>query len=71
MRLILRLFLLLALLQSHQLFSQTLMHYWHFNNFVGVTAATNPDNLVPYRADFTVLDTNSVKTIYKKHEKES
>jgi hypothetical protein len=66
MRLILRLFLLLALLQSHQLFSQTLMHYWHFNNFVGVTAATNPDNLVPYRADFTVLDTNSVKTIYKK-----
>lgn len=47
-------------------FSQTLMHYWHFNNFVGVTAATNPDNLVPYRADFSVMDTSVVKTIYKK-----
>jgi len=46
--------------------SQTLMHYWHFNNFVGVGAATNPDNLIPYRADYSVMDTSKVKVIYKK-----
>jgi hypothetical protein len=59
--------LLLTLLVSVSAFSQnTLLHYWHFNNFVGVGAATNPDNLVPYRADFSVMDTSTVKVIYRK-----
>ncbi len=44
----------------------TLVHYWHFNNFVsGYSSATNPANLQPYRADFSLLDTHAVKVIYR------
>ncbi|MFN4084052.1 MAG: choice-of-anchor I family protein [Bacteroidia bacterium] len=58
--------LISLLLLSNSSNAQTLMHYWHFNNFIGVGSATNPDNLVPYRADFSVIDTSLVKVIYRK-----
>lgn len=44
---------------------QKLMHYWHFNNFTSTaSAAVDPATLVPYRADYTLFDTNLVKVSY-------
>ncbi len=66
MRKIITLLLCGFTLTGFQLKAQTLIHYWHFNNFnSGFAAATNPTNLVPYRADYSVGDTNLVKVAFR------
>jgi hypothetical protein len=67
MRNLLQTLLIAACLAGSQVSAQSLIHYWHFNSFnSGFSAATNPDNLVPYRADYSVGDTSRVKVAFTK-----
>ncbi len=40
---------------------QKLMHYWHFNTFVGVGAATNPATLPQQNADYSTLGSANIQ----------
>lgn len=43
---------------------QKLIHYWHFNNFIGLAAPGSPSLIVPKKADWSVLDTNKAFISY-------
>jgi hypothetical protein len=45
---------------------QTLIHYWHFNNFT-LTSSTNvnPATIVPLVADSTIIKTDTAKIMYR------
>jgi hypothetical protein len=45
--------------------SNVLLHYWHFNSFVGVGSATNPNTLAPISADSSLIDTATAKLYYR------
>ena len=45
--------------------AQTLLHYWHFNNFTGLSAPVAPSTIQPLSADFTLFDTAAVKMYYR------
>ena len=53
------------LLSSFQLSAQTLLYYWHFNNFTGVSGPVDPSTLSPLPADFALQASSVVKMCYK------
>jgi len=62
---LLRLLAVFVLLGAFQLPAQTLLYYWHFNNFTGLSGAVDPSTIAPLPADFAVQASSIVKMAYK------
>ncbi len=43
---------------------QKLIHYWHFNNFTGLTAAGSPSLIVPFHANWSSIDSTKATVAY-------
>jgi hypothetical protein len=53
-----------AITQSNA--QQTLIHYWHFNNFTSTSATLlDPSTIAPLLVDSTIIKTDTAKVMYR------